>query len=537
MKKKIPKKSKIDKNQPSIIDYIIANDTNQKVHDVLIQRIDLEERKKEEKNKKENQNNIGKILDEPILRTEKIYIPYNKQISKFCKLSNSVYIDGNIKMRENFFENQKLKLEHWKKNGNKLKVQYLKYEQLDKLLQKNDNYINLGGNCAQQTLVSLINNWQSYWESIKDFSKDKYKYLGEPRIPGRRKKNGEFVLTLTNQQCKIKTAVDVLTGDDINTMKKFNWLIFPDWMKINFKYPNGGLNGIKTRLNESTNLKEVRIVPKGVGYVIEIIYQKVKTNKTNETNLKKDRIIGIDFGKRNIVTIVSNIGIKPIAIKGSTILNLNQFYYKNKGKLQRIYESHKLNPKIGTASKVLDEKHNRRILDIMHKYSRYIINYCLSNKIGTIIIGYNPEWKQEIKLGRKTNQGFVGIPHYTLYNLIMYKAKESNIQIIEQEESHTSKCSFLDNEPIEHKSKGKYLGNRRGGLFISSNGRKINSDVQGAYNIIKKAVLRLDPVNANVILKTYPMRISDRIVGERLHPIRINPLRPEEFGMRKFLTN
>ncbi len=71
-------------------------------------------------------------------------------------------------------------------------------------------------------------------------------------------------------------------------------------------------------------------------------------------------------------------------------------------------------------------------------------------------------------------------------NQITYKAEQTGINVIKQDESHTSKCSFLDNESVEHHE--TYLGKRiRRGLFRSAKGILINADVQGALNIIRKA--------------------------------------------------
>jgi len=86
-----------------------------------------------------------------------------------------------------------------------------------------------------------------------------------------------------------------------------------------------------------------------------------------------------------------------------------------------------------------------------------------------------------------------------------YKATEQGINVIKQEESYSSKCSFLDNEPIEHHN--KYLGRRlTRGLFQSKEGIIINADVNGAYNILKKAFL-------NAVT-------ADRIENVGLHPTR-----------------
>ena len=127
------------------------------------------------------------------------------------------------------------------------------------------------------------------------------------------------------------------------------------------------------------------------------------------------------------------------------------------------------------------------------------------NDLGTIVIGYNPEWKQNCRIGKKNTQNFVTIPYNKLIQQLEYKAAEQGIMVIKQEESFSSKCSFLDNESIEHHR--KYLGRRiASGLFKSQKGIIINADVNGAYNIMKKAFL--NAVDA------------DRIEDVGLHPTR-----------------
>ncbi len=142
---------------------------------------------------------------------------------------------------------------------------------------------------------------------------------------------------------------------------------------------------------------------------------------------------------------------------------------------------------MGSKMKNLSFNRMNSVLDILHKISRYIINYCINNRIGTIVWGRNPGWKQNINIGKRNNQKFTKIPHYLLFKMLKYKASEIGIKVIDVEESHTSKCSFLDLEPICHKEKGQYLGKRiKRGLFRSALGIIINADVNAAYNMIRK---------------------------------------------------
>ncbi len=68
--------------------------------------------------------------------------------------------------------------------------------------------------------------------------------------------------------------------------------------------------------------------------------------------------------------------------------------------------------------------------------------------IDTIVVGYNAGWKQESDLGKKNNQNFVQIPFSKLISAIENKCLKEGIRFIKQEESYTSKASFLDRDEI-----------------------------------------------------------------------------------------
>ncbi len=122
----------------------------------------------------------------------------------------------------------------------------------------------------------------------------------------------------------------------------------------------------------------------------------------------------------------------------------------------------------------------------MHKVSRSIVSYALSEGMDAIVIGHNDGWKQESNIGKINNQNFVQMPFSMLIDMLKYKGEEAGIQVVVQEESHTSRCSFMDGESIEHHD--GYGGKRiKRGLFRSYDGIIINADVNGAYNIGRKA--------------------------------------------------
>ena len=404
-----------------------------------------------------------------LIRTEQIQIEGTDELSSLCHLSKNLWNEANYLIRQEFFM-----------NGN-----WIRYNTLAATLKTSENYKNLNAQTAQQILKVLDRSWNSFFKAIKEWSKNPDKFIGRPKLPNYKPKDGEALLIFTNQQVTIKDHI----------------LSFTKKLPLT----------IKTRLPDNTNLREVRIIPKGLNYICEIIYKK----QSEEGEINKrwyakihngNRVIGIDLGLRNVVTIANNIGEIPIVIKGGILKSMNQYYNKEKAQLQSIYDKQGI--KFGTRMSQLNSKRNHKIKDTMHKISRYTIDYCLENNIGTIVIGKNDNWKQEANMGKKNNQNFVQIPHFKLIQMLQYKAETEGITVKLQQESHTSKCSFLDSEPICHQETYKGVRFTRG-LFRSENGTILNSDVNGAYNIIRKAI---------------PDAFAKGIEGVGLHPIRSNAL-------------
>lgn len=373
-----------------------------------------------------------------------------------CFKSKNLYNYANYIVRQEFINNN----------------EWIRYNSLDKMLKHEQVYKELPAQTSQQILRLLDKNWKSFFEAIKDWSKNKEKYLGKPKLPKYKKKNGRNVVIFTNQQCKIKDGY--------------------------IKFPKTSLK-LKTKVIKG--LQQVRIVPKGSIYVIEVVYKKEIPDMIHEGN----RVVGIDLGLNNFATIVNNIGETPIVINGKGIKSINQYYNKQKAYFQSI-----LKKQNGLDwSKRLEKitlKRNNKIKDFMHKASRYVVNWCVKHNIDTIIIGKNDNWKQEINLGKRTNQAFVQIPYDMFINQLKYKCEEVGIKLIVTEESYTSGTSFLDGEAP---TKENYNKNRRikRGLFKSNKGILINADVNGAYNIMRKV---------------FPKAFANGIEGVGLHPVKLN---------------
>ena len=378
-------------------------------------------------------------MEVKVIRTEQIWMKSNKTLSTLCHLSKNLYNQANYIIK------------------NAEKGNWIRYNELDKTLRgESENYNSLPAQTAQQILKLVDKSWTSFFRAIKEWKKHPEKFLHKPNPPHYKKKSGEHVLIFTKQQCKIKDGI--------------------------LKFPKKAGIEIKTRVSNDTNLREVRIIPKGVGYVCEIVYKK----EVNVEEKDQSRIVGIDLGVKNIITMVNNIGLKPIVVQddGTGIKSINQFFHKRKAELQSIYDKQGI--KEGKKLEILEAKRNRKTHDYIHKLTRFVVNWCAKHDVGTIVFGYNKEWKQRVNIGRRNNQTFTQVPHMEIINKTTYKADEVGIAVKEQEESHTSKCSFLDNEPVEHHE--KYVGKRiTRSLFKSAKGIIIHADVNAGFNIIKKA--------------------------------------------------
>jgi len=354
----------------------------------------------------------------------------------------------------------------------KAAVELVKKFQVPDENDENNNYQKLPAQTAQWTIRKVKQSWNSFFKAIKAWKKETEKFIEMPKPPKYKNKNGEFILIFTNQQCSIHDGI----------------LKFPKIMGLE----------VKTRLDD-VDLREVRIIPQGVGYVVEIVYKK---EVQDVEKAKPVRIMGIDIGVRNIVTIGDSISSEGIAVKGGVLKSVNQFFNREYARLKSVSDRQTEDRKLTNREKKLFLKRNRKIRDIMHKLSKSIVDRAKSRNIDTIVIGHNNGWKQNTDMSKKNNQTFVQLPFNTLTGQIRYKAEEIGINVIMQNESHTSRCSFVDKESIEHHD--EYMGKRvKRGVFKSANGNLMHADLNAAYNIIRKAV---------------PEAFADGIEGIGLYP-------------------
>ncbi|MCP1124477.1 transposase [Bacillus sp. 3103sda1] len=345
---------------------------------------------------------------------------------------------------------------------------FLSYHFLDCLFKtmKQQDYMNLPAQTNQAVMKKLYQNWKSFFASMKAYQKHPSTFTGRPCIPKYIKSSTKEIV-FTNQVCKLQDK----------------YIRFP---KTSIKLNIGKLFG------RVGNLKEVRVSPVYGKFKVEIVTEKSEPTLEHVDNR---RYMSIDLGINNIATIVTNTGTNPVLVKGNVIKSINQYYNKKKAYLMGILR-HGKEPKEGPhTSKRLESLHEKRSLkikDLFHKASYHIVQLAIQQEISMIVIGKNTSWKQNSEMGKRQNQSFCYIPHNLLIEMIIYKAKRKGIAVQVVEESYTSKASFLDNDTIPTYGQENipiFSGKRvTRGLYRTRENLLLNADVNGSYNILKKAV-------------------------------------------------
>ncbi|MEG3902750.1 transposase [Microcoleus sp. B4-C5] len=366
---------------------------------------------------------------------------------------------------------------------------YINYNEMNRLMKHHQAYKALPESVSQQILMILDKNWKSFFEAVKAYKADSSKFTGRPKLPKYKDKaKGRNILVYTIQAIsttQLRKGIIKLSGTKLL---------------------------IKTQVN-SAQICQVRLVPKCDSYVIEVIYDEPESTVSNGNS-----VASIDLGLDNLVALTSNQpGFIPLLINGRPLKSINQFYNKRKAQLQsQLKGSRKSSPRIQRLTRWIHQKVN----NYLHHTSRLIVDHLAAKQIGTLVIGKNAQWKTEIDLGKQTNQNFVSIPHARLIEMLEYKTRLVGIKVIVQEESYTSRANFLNLDPIPVYGKTDkdpvFQGKRiKRGLYKTSVGQLINSDVNAAYNILRKAI---------------PNAFSNGIESCVVQPRRVNPLKVKVKG-------
>lgn len=396
--------------------------------------------------------------------------PHWPEIDQLAFLSKNLYNLANYHIRQHFFLCQR----------------QLNFTELYHRVSKTVDYRALPTKVSKQIIRQLHQNWTSYFAAVKEYRQCPQKFNAPPKIP----------------RYKHKT-------------KGRNILIYPETAYCKRSLKKGRLKLSMCAVNVPTFLREIvacRIVPATGCYVLEIVYERLEENSDT---LNHQWVAGIDLGVNNLMAVASNKrGFQPLLINGRPLKAINQLFNKRKAReqssLKTRHQAHR-----SRALDALIHKRNCRVETYLHCASSRVINALRSQGIGTLVIGKNDSWKQEINLGKSSNQTFTNIPHTRLIEMLTYKAQLAGMAVLITEESYTSKASFLDGDPLPAWAEKSlhppvFSGGRiKRGLYKSRSGILINADLNGAYNIIKKVI---------------PNAWAEGIEGLPCVPVKVNPL-------------
>lgn len=385
--------------------------------------------------------------------------PSYGELSDALWRSKNLYNSTLFAIRQHFFQSGK----------------YLPYNKAQRMFQDGHqpDYEALPRKVSQQTMRMVDRNFRSFFGVLKAKN-------SKPRIPKYLRKDGRFMLTYTSQAISMRRL-------------KNEGIIAPSGLSIS----------IRTRVTPE-QLNQVRIIPRYDYIVIEVVY----TVEGVPVKTDNGRYASVDLGVDNLATVASNVsGLQPIAIDGRYVKSANHYYNKMLSRYRSSLARRNGGQSTSRRIRRMTMRRNGRIRDYFHRASKYIVNHLAYNGINTLVIGKNDGWKQDTNLGRRNNQNFVQIPFSTLISMLSYKCALRGISVVLQEESYTSKCSFLDGEEIRRHE--HYLGRRvRRGLFRSSDVRLINADVNGSLNILRKCK---------------PKAFANGVQGVVVHPRVITP--------------
>lgn len=347
--------------------------------------------------------------------------------------------------------------------------EFLKYEKNYALLKTSPNYKALNSNMAQQILKEVDGSFKSFFGLLKLAKQGKYAFK-DCKLPHYLAKDG--YTTLVVGFVRLNGNKFILPFS--NGFKKTHTCV-----KINIP-----------PILLDKKVKEIRIIPKANARFFEIQY--IYEAQDIQRNLNKNNALALDFGVHNLVTAVSSKGGSFI-IDGRKLKSINQWFNKENARLQSIKDKQHFGKKTTNRQRAIARDRNNKVNDYMNKAARKVIDYCISNDIGNLVVGYNETFQKGSHIGKQNNQNFVNIPYGQLREKFEYLCKRNGIIFVKQEESYTSKASFWDKDEIpvynaDNPKEYPFSGNRiHRGMYKTVSGKTINADVNGALNIMRKS--------------------------------------------------
>ena len=377
---------------------------------------------------------------------------YNS-IKYLCHIAKNLTNEAIYNVRQHYFKEGK----------------YLSYYQNYSLLKSSPNYKTLNSNMSEQILREVDGSFKSFFGLLKLAKKGEYSFK-DCKLPYYLPKDGYTTLVIGFVR---------LNG---------NKLVLP--YSNSFRKDHEPVEITIPPILVDRKIKEIRIIPKSKARFFEIQY--IYEAEYIQRNLNPNNALALDLGVNNLVTAVSNSG-KSFIIDGKRLKSINQWFNKKNARLQSIKDKQHFSKVTTNRQKDIARDRNNKVNDYMNKAARIIINYCIENDIGTLVVGYNETFQREARLEKNNNQNFVNIPFGRLLKKFEYLCELNGIVFVKQEESYTSKSSFWDKDEIpkynaDTPTKYNFSGMRiQRGLYKTASGYIFNADVNGALNIMRKS--------------------------------------------------
>lgn len=374
-------------------------------------------------------------------------------LRQLCHAAKSLVNQAIYNVRQHYFETGK----------------YLSCQENYALLKDSPNYQTLNSNMAQQILKEVDGSYQSFFALQKLVQEGKYP-AEDCKPPYYLPKDGYTTLVIGFIRLNGNKLTVPFSRNYAKTHKRIEIAIPP--MLLDKK------------------VKEIRIIPKADARFFEIQY--TYEADCMKRNLNPNNALALDLGINNLITAASSKG-RTFIIDGRKLKSINQWYNKRNARLQSIKDKQNFGKKSTNRQKALARNRGNKVNDYISKTARHVVDYCIRHNIGSLVVGYNKDFQSNPNMGTKNNQNFKNIPYGKLCDKLEYLCKLNGIVFVKQEESYTSKASFWDKDAIpvydkENPQTYVFSGKRiHRGTYQCANGKRLNADVNGALNILRKS--------------------------------------------------
>lgn len=349
-----------------------------------------------------------------------------------------------------------------------------------------------GAKAAQQVVRLVAQSWASYFQLLKAYRAGRVPHRPSP--PGYRKDYGAVVYS-----SQMLSRRSLKNGQVKPTPSAF-----------------AGSWGLPPHIAPES-VRSARLIPRagGQAFELEVLY----VEKPPEEYVPVEVVAGIDIGVCNLYTIAFDDFSDGLIVPGTQLKHINQSFNYRVDKHRSVVAKRNpgSNPKATKLEQRWQENRRRRLYHEYTTLNNRTVEALKIRGVNKVVIGWNAGIKQGINIGRKNNREFVSLPLKKIVDNLSYKLKTAGIDVIFVEESYTSKSSFVDNDPLPSYGDGPrptFSGRRsRRGLYITQHGCRINADLNGAYNIIRKHApgftSNVDPTARDAVV--YPVRRLDHL--------------------------